>query len=158
MKFVLTTILSVYTLLIFAQPTEGAIDKVLKELNHIRSRGCKCGAEYMHPAPPLQWNETLYRVSKDYARYLHSHKLFSHVSHDGKTLGDRLDHIGYTWQRIGENLGRGYDDFYEVLRAWLESDSHCKMIMDPDVTDIGMSKHYDYWVQSFSKPMPDGSY
>lgn len=158
MKFSLFFIFLLLSLQSYAQPSSKAINRVVNELNHLRSKGCKCGNEYMYPVQPLQWNHLLYEVSREYARYLYSNNLFSHISKDGKTLGDRLDARGYDWMRIGENLGKGYNDFFDVLKAWIESPTHCKMLMDPDVTDFGMSKHQDYWVQSFSKPMQTSSY
>lgn len=157
----LLPLLLVFTItrpIIYAQPKPESVSRVMSELNHLRAKGCKCGNEYMAPVQPLSWNETLYEVSRDYARFLFTNKWFSHISPNGKTLADRLDARGYDWLRIGENLGRGYDDFYEVLKAWIKSPSHCKMLMDPEVTDIGMSKYHDYWVQSFSLPMQTSSY
>lgn len=145
--------LTFITLYLTAQPSSAAIEKVIVELNTLRAKGCRCGNALMPPAAPLKWDQTLYEVSKGYARYLYNNNLFSHKTRDGRTLGDRLDQIGYDWQRIGENLGKGYYDFFDVLEAWKKSPSHCKMLMDPDVTDFGMSKHYDYWVQTFTKPM-----
>jgi len=150
--------LLLFSTLVSAQPSQKSIDKVLDKINDLRSNGCKCGNAYMMPAQPVQWDHTLHQVSKEYARYLYRNNRFSHETKDGKTLGDRLDAIGYRWLRIGENLGKGYHDFYDVLEAWLDSPSHCKMLMDPEVTDFGMSKHYDYWVQTFTKPVEYASY
>lgn len=159
MKYIWTFVLGIFALTsLLSQPQSSSVQRVINELNHLRSRGCKCGNEYMGPVGPIKWSDQLYTVSNKYAKYLYQNNLFSHVSRDGKTLGDRLDAIGYDWQRIGENLGRGYDDFYAVLKAWIDSPTHCKMLMDPEVTDMGMSKHYDYWVQSFSKPIQTTSY
>ena len=141
-----------------SQPSQSSIEIVLSEINSLRASGCHCGNTYMLPAPPLRWNVDLYVASNAYARYLHKHKLFSHTTKDGLTLGDRLDQVGYKWSRIGENLGQGYNDFYDVFEAWIESPSHCKMLMDPSVTDFGMSKYYDYWVQTFTKPAEYASY
>ncbi len=141
-----------------AQPSPQAIEKVLDEINMLRSRGCQCGNIYMMPVQPIKWDYTLYEVSMRYARYLYRNNLFSHRTKDGKTLGDRLDSMGYNWLRIGENLGKGYHDFHDVLKAWKDSPSHCKMLMDPEVTDFGMSKHYDYWVQTFTKPNHNSTY
>lgn len=158
MKLLFIILISLLHFHVYSQPKPESIDKVLYELNQLRSQGCRCGKDYMAPAGPLVWNHTLYEVSRDYARLLFEHNWFSHISPTGKTLADRLDAIGYDWQRIGENLGRGYDDFYAVFKAWLDSPSHCKMLMDPEVTHIGMSKYHDYWVQSFSLPMQTTSY
>ena len=105
----------------------------------------------MAPAGPLKWHHVLYRVSNTYARYLARNRHFDHISKEGEDLGDRLDHVGYEWNLIGENLGVGYDDFYAVFKAWQESPDHCKMLMNPKMTHVGMSKHKRYWVQSFSR-------
>lgn len=107
----------------------------------------------MKPVGPVKWDVDLYKVSRTYARYLERHEHFDHISLEGEDLGDRLDHINYDWQKIGENLGYGYDNFYQVLEAWKNSPSHCTMLMDPDVTHMGLSKRGTYWVQSFSLPM-----
>jgi len=137
---------------VVGQPSETSRSRVLNEVNALRKRGCQCGDTYMLPAPPLRWNVKLYEVSRHYARYLYRNKLFSHTTKDGRTLADRLDHLNYKWTHIGENLGQGYDDFYVVFDAWISSPSHCKMLMNPSVTDFGMSKYHDYWVQTFTKP------
>lgn len=148
----------IYSFSAQGQPSRQSIDKVLAEINSLRSKGCQCGNVYMMPVQPVKWDYTLYDVSMRYARYLYRNNLFSHRTKDGKTLGDRLDAMGYDWLRIGENLGKGYHDFYDVLKAWIESPSHCKMLMDPEVTDFGMSKHYDYWVQTFTRPVNKTTY
>ncbi len=143
---------------VLAKPTQQSINKVLNKINTISFSGCKWGNTHVMPAQPVNWDRTLHRVSREYTRYLYRNNRFSHETEDGRTLEDRLYSIGYRWFRIGENLGKGLHDFYDVLEAWLESPSHCKMLMDPEVTDFGMSKHYDYWVQTLSKPVEYASY
>ena len=145
-------LLMLVTTSVIGQPSQSSISRVLGEVNALRARGCNCGDTYMLPAPPLRWNLKLYDISKQYAQYLHRNNHFSHTTKDGKTLADRLDQVGYKWTQIGENLGQGYNDFYAVFDAWITSPSHCKMLMNPSVTDFGMSKYYDYWVQTFTKP------
>lgn len=142
----------------FTQPSETNVDKVLKIVNDLRARGCKCGSKFMPPVSPLKWNQTLYQVSNGYAHYMFRNNHFDHVSLEGEDLGDRLDKIRYPWERIGENLGVGYNDFYKVLRAWIESPTHCEMLMDPHFTDFGMSKHHEYWVQSFARELSRGTF
>lgn len=136
---------------LFSQPSKGDIQRVLLEINKVRSKGCVCGQKWMPPAKPLSWDQDLYLVSKDYAKYMSKNRHFDHISKEGLDLGDRLDQKGIRWAKIGENLGYGYDDFFGVLKAWLESPSHCKMLMDPEMTHVGMSKYKMYWAQSFSK-------
>ena len=136
---------------VIAQPSQSDVNRVMTEMNKLRSKGCKCGSQWMPPVGPLIWDKNLYLVSNKYARYMEYNRHFDHVSKEGEDLGDRLNKIGYRWQKIGENLAYGYHDFFDVLRAWIDSPSHCKMLMDPDVTRMGLSKHKIYWVQSFSK-------
>ena len=140
------------------QPSENAINRVMTKINILRSSGCQCGNEKLSPVGPVQWDDQLYAVSKQYAKYMHRHNHFEHLSKNGEDLGDRLDRYGYKWHKIGENLGYGYDDFNEVLKAWIESPSHCRMLMDPDVTHMGLSKKGTYWVQSFARPESSISY
>ncbi len=135
---------------VLAQPAEDDVKRVLAEINRLRASGCSCGSQWMSPVGPLKWDHSLYRVSNRYARYMARNRHFDHISKEGEDLGDRLDRMGYKWFKIGENLGYGYHEFYSVLAAWKKSPSHCKMLMDPEMTAIGMSKHKLYWVQSFS--------
>ena len=135
---------------LIAQPSEESIRRVIDEVNDLRAQGSVCGGQWMPPVGRLSWDPGLHLVSNQYARYMAKYDHFDHVSREGEDLGDRLDKVGYEWITIGENLAHGYDDFYQVLQAWKESPSHCKMLMHPDMTKMGMSKHKRYWAQSFS--------
>lgn len=150
MKYIITLAFLRCCTLVFAQPSNSDIQKVIYKINDLRSEGCYCGNKWMPPAQPLKWNEQLYKVSNSYARYMARNNHFDHISKNGEDLGDRLNKIGFKWKKIGENLGLGYRDFYSVVEAWKDSPSHCSMLMDPDMTEMGLSKHKLYWVQSFS--------
>jgi len=135
---------------VHAQPTKTSIRKVLGEINDLRASGCVCGGRWMPPVDKVSWDGGLYKVSNKYARYMAKYRHFDHVSKSGEDLGDRLDNAGYDWMTIGENLAHGYNDFFDVLQAWKDSPSHCKMLMHADMNKMGLSKHKMYWVQSFS--------
>ncbi len=155
MRIVILVFLCALSSSIIAQPSKSNIHRVLGEVNLLRSQGYQCGNQKMPAVGPVRWNSDLHKVSNKYARYMSANKHFDHVSKKGEDLGDRLDNISFDWIKIGENLGHGYNDFYDVFEAWKESPSHCKMLMDPDMTDMGMSKYKTYWVQSFSKAHAD---
>ena len=87
---------------------------VLESINTLRSRGCRCGNEYFPPVPPLKWNEVLYRSAFLHAKSMYEDDYFSHISPDGKDVGDRLDALGYKWQYAGENLAEGQKNFEEA--------------------------------------------
>lgn len=128
--------------------------RMLKKVNQIRSTGCFCGKQYMPAAEPLVWNTTLYKSALGHAKEMTRYNFFAHFSIDGRDIGDRLESYGYNWQVAGENLGEGQRDFDEVLRDWLESKSHCRMVMNPKVQEMAVAKHGRYWVQHFGKQMP----
>lgn len=126
---------------------------MVTKVNEIREEGCRCGRKYMKPAPPIIWNETLEKSARSHAKEMSRYEFFSHYSKDGRDIGQRLIDHGYRWQVAGENIGEGQKTFDEVLVDWIKSKSHCKMLMDPRVTEMGVSKIDKYWVQHFGKPL-----
>jgi len=135
---------------LWAQPSQKSIKRVIAEVNDLRESGCVCGGQWMPPVGRVSWDTGLYSVSNKYARYMAKYDHFDHISREGEDLGDRLDKAGHKWITIGENLAHGYDDFYQVMDAWKESPSHCKMLMHPEMNKMGLSKHRRYWAQSFT--------
>jgi len=128
--------------------------KMLKKVNQIRSTGCFCGRRYMPATEPLEWNDTLYESALGHAKEMTRYNFFAHFSIDGDDIGDRLEAYGYDWQVAGENLGEGQKSFEEVLQDWLDSRSHCRMLMNPKVNEMAVATHGRYWVQHFGKQMP----
>ena len=128
--------------------------KMLKKVNQLRSTGCFCGRRYMPATTPLKWNETLYKSALGHAKEMTRYNFFAHFSIDGDDIGDRLESYGYDWQVAGENLGEGQKSFNEVFQDWLDSRSHCKMLMNPKVNEMAVAIHGRFWVQHFGKQMP----
>ncbi len=137
-----------------AQPPQKVIDRVVTTINEIRNDGCKCGKKYMQPVGPITWSDHLYYTASSHAEDMLENNYFGHISKDGRDVGDRFDDLGYNWQYAGENLGEGQDSFEEVVRDWLQSPSHCKMIMNADMKEMGLSKRGRFWVQHFGTTMP----
>lgn len=130
--------------------------RIIEQVNYVRTHGCKCGHEYMKPVSPVTWNETLYTSALSHAKDMDRNNFFDHFSSDGKNVGERLDGFGYNWVHIGENLGTGQSSFSEVLGDWIESPSHCKMLMNPEVKEMGVAKYKAFWVQHFGTRIPPG--
>lgn len=137
-------------------PSEAAKDHMLIKVNKIRAKGCYCGSKYMPPADPVQWDDLLYRSALSHAKEMKRYNFFDHYSTDGEDIGERLDQFGYRWQVAGENLGEGQRTFNQVLRDWLDSPSHCRMLMNPKVEEMAVAKYSKYWVQHFGKKLPRG--
>ncbi|MEE9439236.1 MAG: CAP domain-containing protein [Saprospiraceae bacterium] len=125
----------------------------LKRVNRIRTKGCFCGREYMESTHSLVWSDVLYQSALGHAKEMTRYNFFAHYSIDGNDIGDRLEQYGYDWQVAGENLGEGQESFGEVLSDWLDSKSHCKMLMNPKVSEMAVATHGRFWVQHFGKPI-----
>ena len=128
---------------------------ILKRVNKIRARGCRCGNEWVSPSNPVVWNKALETTAHEHAREMSKYRFFSHKSRDGKNVGQRLDDAGYKWRYAGENIAEGQKDFDEVLYDWIESYTHCKMLMNPKMEEMGVARSGKYWVQHFGTRMPD---
>jgi len=76
-------------------------------------------------------------------------------------LDSRANAYGYEWSSLAENLtaGRGIITPQDAIEEWLNSDSHCSTLMDPDLTEVGMALYIKegsnltrYWSQEFGIP------
>jgi uncharacterized protein YkwD len=150
-------------------------ESYLKAINDARSQRQDCGEEgVFDPAPPLQWNEDLYKAAYEHDRDMVETDMHP-LSHDGSgteydhtaqeqgleysTFRDRIENNGYTnWKTIGENIAAGttMDTAEKAVQAWLASDGHCANLMNPDYRDVGMAHiekegayYTHYWTQDF---------
>ncbi len=137
-----------------SHPTASQQKNMIDAVNKIREKGCYCGRKYMSPVNKITWNNLLYKSAHNQATEMYEHNFFAHYSSDGLDIGQRLDQVGYAWMVAGENLGEGQKSFDEVLQDWLNSYSHCTMLMNPKVNEMAVAKVDKYWVQHFGKPMP----
>jgi len=126
----------------------------LERVNQLRAKGCQCGDRYYKPAGQLTWNSTLERTAISHAKEMHKYNFFSHRSRKGEDVGDRFSLAGYKWQYAGENLAVGQKTFDEAFIDWIESPTHCKMMMNADMKELGISRYGKYWVQHFGKQLP----
>lgn len=138
-------------------PSDDIKEMMLARVNNFRAEGCYCGNEYMPAVKSVIWEDMLYTSAISHAREMKKKNFFSHFSANGLDIGDRLDEFGYPWQIAGENLGEGQRSFREVMRDWIDSPSHCRMLMNPKIEEMGVARHSIYWVQHFGKRLPKGT-
>jgi len=124
---------------------------MLHKVNEVRAEGCECGGRKMPPVGRVEWNEKLQRSALSHAKDMSKKNYFSHYSKRGEDVGKRVDKFNYNWIVIGENIAEGQRSFDEVMEDWLKSPSHCKMIMDGKVNEMGIGRSGKYWVQHFGK-------
>ncbi len=137
--------------------TRVTIDYMVQSVNAIRVKGCNCGGKIMPPVQEVKWNDNLVESARIHAKQMHKFNFFSHIGVDGSDVADKMDRVGYRWQFAGENLGEGQWTFDQVMEDWLESPSHCRLLMDERMEDMGISRMGKYWVQHFGKTLPSNA-
>jgi len=161
------------------EETQPTLDDAMKQayldtINEARSEGRECGEYgYFSATSALTWNEQLYDASYEHSKDMAISNTFSHTgsgtqsdetaeaihSGTGSSVSERIEHNGYTnWRRYGENIAAGtsMDEAIEAMEGWLASPGHCKNIMKPEFTEVGMAIYYNenshykyYWTQDF---------
>lgn len=155
---IMLILLSLFTVIQSIYSQNNAQQKMLNKINMVRKSGCTCGFKKMKPVEPLSWNNKLRKSAYRHAKDMHKKNYFSHYDEHGNIIRDRINNVGYFWQYIGENLGMGQKSFDEVLKDWLESPSHCQMIMSPKVSEIGVAQKDLLWVSHFAMPYKGTNY
>jgi len=129
-------------------------DDFLRLINKTRAAGCKCGGDYMPPAPPMIWNNDLEKAADGHAHDMYKRNYFSHTSKDGRSMETRIVTAGYIFKgfksfAIGENIAFGQTSIEEVMAGWFKSEGHCRNLMNPDFREVGVAEYNKYWVQDF---------
>jgi uncharacterized protein YkwD len=90
---------------------------------------------------PLEHNEKLAQVARNYSRQMAENNFFSHTGNDGSTLQDRVSAAGIIYWVVGENLFKSTNVPQPVKVAvdgWMESPGHRENILRPVFTETGV--------------------
>jgi uncharacterized protein YkwD len=92
--------------------------------------------------PRLREQGQLERAAERHARDMVRRRYFSHTTPEGRTFDERLQPYtrGFEWT-VGETLGWGRRSGAtpeQIVRAWLASPSHRRVLLDPDYRDVGI--------------------
>ncbi len=107
---------------------------------------------------PVVKSEVLSKFAGDYACRMIEGGFFGHTDPDsGYGPGERAAAGDYLFWSVGENLAAGQPTAADVMRVWMDSDSHRANILDDRWTEIGVGvrtggEHSIYWVQEFGDP------
>lgn len=88
---------------------------------------------------PLVINEKLVSAAGTKAADMAAKGYFAHQSPDGRMPWDFITAAGYSYIYAGENLAVNFYDSGEVERAWMDSPTHRKNIMNDRYTEIGIA-------------------
>lgn len=127
-------------------------NEMLESVNQVRLKGAYCGGTYYPPAPRLEWEARLEGAAREHGDEMNQESYFDHTGLDGSRVGDRVSRQGYSWSYVGENIARGQTTVSTVMADWLESEGHCRNLMNPKFRQLGSHKSGKYWVQVFANP------
>ena len=144
-------------------------NQYLTTVNSLRAQSRQCGTRFYHAAKPLQWSQTLYSASYEHSRDM---AICRHFSHNGSgtqsdwiaktqnfgrrsSFVNRIENSGYIRYRgLSENIAYGATSVEKVMQQLINSEGHCKNIMNPKYIEFGMAKFISedggyYWTQNF---------
>lgn len=84
-------------------------------------------------------DETLMRAAQMKADDMFSKGYFAHTSPQGKTPWVWFEKAGYEYAYAGENLAIHFTQAEDQQRAWMESPTHRKNILNPEYREIGVA-------------------
>jgi len=87
----------------------------------------------------LNENETLDKVAQDKLDDMLKNNYFAHTSPAGITPWHWFDKNGYDYRYAGENLALGFSSVENEHKAWMESLTHKKNILNPNYEEIGVA-------------------
>jgi uncharacterized protein YkwD len=110
--------------------------------------------------PPLVIHPKLVQSAGLKAEDMATGEYFAHVSPENHGLAYFLGKAGYVYRSAGENLGMGFVDAEQLVKAWVNSPTHYANIIDTEFVELGVNlAHgvYDsistvYAVQHFGEP------
>ena len=107
---------------------------------------------------PVATHAKLGQIADDYACRMITEGFFGHRDPiTGHGPGERAVGKRYAFFSVGENLAGGQETAAEVMKGWMESPSHQRLVMDPKWKDVGITvrtggEYGIYWVLEFGDP------
>ncbi len=134
------------------EDAERTADQVLQLINMERAEQADQALQ------PVVVNPALTQIAEHYACRMVEAKFFGHRDAEtGHGPAERAVAGKYTFFAIGENLAAGPESAAEVMKLWMGSESHRKIILDPSWKEVGIAvraggEFGTYWVQEFGDP------
>lgn len=117
----------------------GFREALLTRINAARAAGRSCGGQVQPAAGALKWNDKLFSAAARHSVDMASRNYFSHTSPEGVDAAGRVTAEGYGWSALGENIAAGDVSVDGVMATWINSDGHCRNIMNPVFADVAVA-------------------
>lgn len=131
--------------------------EVLVLVNEARAVGGNCGSQgSFGPSAPLTMDGALRCAGRNHSMNMANGNFFDHTAPNGETPWDRIAASGYGgYSTAAENIAAGYPSPEAVVQGWLDSDGHCKNMLNPALEEIGVGyfgggSYGSYWTQAFA--------
>jgi uncharacterized protein YkwD len=109
--------------------------------------------------PALREDRRLDRSAQGWTAHMVTARQFTH----GANFAARITATGFVWSAAGENIATGYPTPRAVVAGWMASAGHCRNILSPIFSAIGIgvmarpvAGHASgpaTWTQDFALPM-----
>ena len=129
-----------------ATPVKDKEQQLIEIINEKRSEGGICGDYEKAPSDPLKVHEDLELASEVHALDMIVHNFFGHTGSDGLRVEQRVKSIDNSWVATGEVLAKGYSNPNDVVEAWLQSESHCHILLSKYFEWVGVHIEDGHWV------------
>ncbi|MFU8805862.1 MAG: CAP domain-containing protein, partial [Bradymonadaceae bacterium] len=121
-------------------------------MNQHRAAGANCGAHGdFGAAPALTMNTNIRQAARCHSVDMWEHQNMSHTGSDGSTFSQRMTREGYAWSAAAENVARGQASPSAVVSAWMNSDGHCRNIMNANYQHVGIGHVHRYWTAKYGR-------
>lgn len=128
-------------------------EELLIAVNTFRQNGGNCGSGPNQTADGLNWDFLLEEIARVHAQDMDENDFFAHQGSNGSTVGSRASELEYAFSTIGENIASGFTTVDAVMEGWINSSSHCELLLNDNFTEIGVARVNDIWVMVLAKPL-----
>ena len=131
-------------------------DSLLEQINAERARGVQCGSlGDFPPSPALIRHDSLAEAALGQAQWLEQTGERAHETPSsplGGTPLQRAHRHGYEGNTVGEALAWSRGTVTEVLRTWMISPIHCRVLMHPEAIHVGVGQSGPVWTVLVGAP------
>ncbi|MBT9384689.1 CAP domain-containing protein [Pseudooceanicola sp. CBS1P-1] len=90
--------------------------------------------------PALSHDPRAEAAARAQARDMAQNRFMGHGGSDGSGPAQRLEHQGYRWSFVAENLSFNYPSPEATVEGWMTSPGHRANILAPEARDLGVAR------------------
>lgn len=114
-------------------------DEVIVHVNERRAQPQNCGIYGDFPAVgTVSMGDNMRKAARCHSQDMGTRNRLGHDGSNGSSFSQRLGTAGYTGQPRGENVAAGQTSPLAVVNGWMNSDGHCRNIMNAGINRMGI--------------------